>query len=277
MEKMLYSIGEVSDLCNISRKTLRYYEELGLITPDAKGRNNYRYYSRETILQIPIIKYYKMMGFTLEEMKSLVSGCDYSTLLNHFHRKVREFEDYEREIYHQKVFITDWYNLISEAQTVIDNCAIDPALKYVERRSLCAMPYVFEGNYAEATINVDFTNFVENIQTKITGPVMMRFPSLETDPQKRIGPTLMIQNYVIDIPADHRYDMEAGMYTCAYHIGDLANVTDTYQRMLDWMAEKQYVPKGFAIERYICDYWTTPQTELHVTEVLMPIVAEKKL
>lgn len=38
----LYSIGEVSKLCNISTKALRFYDKIGVIAPDEVGENGYR-------------------------------------------------------------------------------------------------------------------------------------------------------------------------------------------------------------------------------------------
>ena len=52
----LYSIGEVSKLCNISTKALRFYDKIGVIAPDEVGENGYRYYPLDTILRIPILK-----------------------------------------------------------------------------------------------------------------------------------------------------------------------------------------------------------------------------
>ncbi|MDT2704299.1 MerR family transcriptional regulator [Enterococcus dongliensis] len=67
--KKLLSIGEAADICHVSRKTLRFYEELGLLVPDyVSPQNNYRYYSEETVMLIPILKYYKQMGFRLQEI-----------------------------------------------------------------------------------------------------------------------------------------------------------------------------------------------------------------
>ena len=42
--KKFYKIGEISKLYNISSDILRYYEKIGLITPDMRGENGYRYY-----------------------------------------------------------------------------------------------------------------------------------------------------------------------------------------------------------------------------------------
>lgn len=69
----LYSIGEVSKICNISKKALRFYDKIGVISPDVVSEeNNYRFYSKDTLLFVPVIKYFKQMGFKLEEMKEFL-------------------------------------------------------------------------------------------------------------------------------------------------------------------------------------------------------------
>lgn len=66
----LYKIGEVSTLCNISIKTLRYYEELGLIKPvKVDIYSGYRYYDESNIEIIYKIQLFKELGFSLQQIK----------------------------------------------------------------------------------------------------------------------------------------------------------------------------------------------------------------
>ena len=66
----LYGTGEVCELCNVSRKQLRYYEEHGLITNVRRNpENNYRYYDEYNLCQILIVKELKRIGFTIEEIR----------------------------------------------------------------------------------------------------------------------------------------------------------------------------------------------------------------
>ena len=49
-DEQLYTIGEVSKICNVSRKALRFYDKIGIIRPDKiSEENGYRFYSRETV------------------------------------------------------------------------------------------------------------------------------------------------------------------------------------------------------------------------------------
>ena len=72
-KKARYCIGELSTLCNIPQKTLRYYDEIGLFTPDYRDDStHYRYYSKSQIVNLMIIKTLKQMGFPLK-----ISGRSY--------------------------------------------------------------------------------------------------------------------------------------------------------------------------------------------------------
>ena len=51
MEKRnLYPIGKAAEICKVSPRALRYYEEKGLIKPDEISSSRYRYYSADTLL-----------------------------------------------------------------------------------------------------------------------------------------------------------------------------------------------------------------------------------
>lgn len=69
-KKKLFTIGELSKLLNISPKTLRFYDNIGLIRPEERDPNNgYRYYSIYQIPQIIQTIEYKSMGINLNDVK----------------------------------------------------------------------------------------------------------------------------------------------------------------------------------------------------------------
>jgi DNA-binding transcriptional MerR regulator len=71
-----FTIGQMSKLHNISVKTLRYYDEIGLFTPfEVDDQTGYRYYTFEQFKKLDIICYLKMMGVPLKEIKKKVDHC----------------------------------------------------------------------------------------------------------------------------------------------------------------------------------------------------------
>ena len=65
-------IGELSEKSGVSRDTLRYYEKLGMLKPDHRGRGNYREYGTDVFSILSFIKKTQVMGFTLSEIKEML-------------------------------------------------------------------------------------------------------------------------------------------------------------------------------------------------------------
>ena len=67
----LIKIGDVAKLCNISIKTIRYYETLDLIKPaEVDKYTGYRYYDNENLEYIYSILFLKYLNFSLAEIKN---------------------------------------------------------------------------------------------------------------------------------------------------------------------------------------------------------------
>ncbi|MGE8037298.1 MerR family transcriptional regulator [Lysinibacillus sp. NPDC093692] len=70
----MLSIGEFSKICGVSTKTLRYYDEIGLINPDEiNAESGYRYYSIEQLKRMLYINRLKSYHFSLEEVKTMLA------------------------------------------------------------------------------------------------------------------------------------------------------------------------------------------------------------
>lgn len=80
----MYTISEVGKFTDLTPRTLRHYEEVGLITPSRRGSNGYRYYAKDVLTKILEIKKYKDMDFSLEEINSFLNfkGSDLEEILN---------------------------------------------------------------------------------------------------------------------------------------------------------------------------------------------------
>ena len=67
----MLSIGEFSRICEVTPKTLRYYEEIGLLYPEEISlENGYRYYSIKQLEKMLLINRLKSYKLSLEEIKT---------------------------------------------------------------------------------------------------------------------------------------------------------------------------------------------------------------
>lgn len=67
-------IKDVEAVVGLSKKNIRYYEEVGLITPERNDENDYRIYSKEDIKKLKIIKFFRELNVPIRELKMLSSG-----------------------------------------------------------------------------------------------------------------------------------------------------------------------------------------------------------
>ena len=77
---MEYSINELSKLAKISKRTLRYYDEINLLKPKRINSSGYRIYGDYEIDQLQQILFYKEMGFKLDEIREIITSPSFDIL-----------------------------------------------------------------------------------------------------------------------------------------------------------------------------------------------------
>lgn len=71
-------IKEVADLVGISVRTLHHYDEIGLLPPKETTESGYRLYSEENIEMLQQILFFKELGFSLKEIKKMISSSSFN-------------------------------------------------------------------------------------------------------------------------------------------------------------------------------------------------------
>lgn len=69
-------IGEVADLTGLSLRTLRHYDDVGLVVPSGRSPGGFRLYTGPDIDRLLLIRRMKPLGFTLEQMRDLLDITD---------------------------------------------------------------------------------------------------------------------------------------------------------------------------------------------------------
>lgn len=93
--EVLFKIGEIADMFEISIRALRLYDRLGLFKPEYIDKSTgYRYYTADQMQQLHVIIVLKSIGFKLSEIKMLFDhGTDSSELLDMLEHKQDEWEN----------------------------------------------------------------------------------------------------------------------------------------------------------------------------------------
>jgi DNA-binding transcriptional MerR regulator len=70
-KEQLTSIGEIAQKLDMSQRTIRYYEEIGLLNSIKRVEGGRRIYTDDDLRRLKLIKRLKIMGMTLSEMQEL--------------------------------------------------------------------------------------------------------------------------------------------------------------------------------------------------------------
>lgn len=77
---MAYTIKEIADLAGVTTRTLRYYDEIGLLAPADTGDNGYRYYDTGSLLRLQQILFFRELDVPLKEIQSAMRRPDFDLL-----------------------------------------------------------------------------------------------------------------------------------------------------------------------------------------------------
>ncbi|MFY2788994.1 MerR family transcriptional regulator [Rhodococcus sp. KRD162] len=69
-------IGQVAQRTELSIRTVRHYDDVGLVTPSARSAGGFRLYTEADVERLLVIRRMKPLDFTLAEMKQLLESLD---------------------------------------------------------------------------------------------------------------------------------------------------------------------------------------------------------
>jgi DNA-binding transcriptional MerR regulator len=72
----LLQIGELADRVGLSLRTVRYYEEMGLVTPERRTDGGFRLFTQTHVDRLLMIKRMKPIGFSIQEMGQVLDARD---------------------------------------------------------------------------------------------------------------------------------------------------------------------------------------------------------
>ncbi|MFV0449469.1 MAG: MerR family transcriptional regulator [Vibrio sp.] len=266
-----YTIGDASKLCHISTKTLRYYDKIGLVKSLRSNANNYRYYDDNSLLLIPVIKYYKQMGFTLEEMTKIINQHDDTDqmMLDIFQQKMNDFHREKKEWEIRYSSVHDWFNLIQEAQSVQQSQDTNVSVLFFPGNDYLFLKQSFDENIQSTVINIEFTEYVEQLKAHIAGPIILKFNSYQ-ERISGVNKTCILQKAIFSCPPENTMFIGAQSMVRCYHIGSHKTIKQTYDKITKWAESNDYSLENECYERYVLDYWTSRDSNKFITEVLIP-------
>jgi diguanylate cyclase (GGDEF)-like protein len=118
----MYSIGQISQITGLSKRTLRFYEVKALLVTKKRQDNHYRFYSEEDIDRILKIQFFKTLGFSLDNIREILDLLKGSQMVSELELALKDrlevCENEINELINQKKNITKFLEILNHYQTI---------------------------------------------------------------------------------------------------------------------------------------------------------------
>lgn len=264
----MLSIGSFSRVANITTKTLRYYDEIGLLKPCyVDSGTGYRFYDVAQLETVLLITRLKAYDFSLDEITGVLQNPrDNAAILSLITKKKAHIED----------VVAGYGQVLSQIEGDIANMERgNHFMSYLDRIIVkLAQPENMNIAWVREKINVQAYGkyigklFAQVAEKKLTpvGPPMTIYHSEEFTPE----------SYDMEIAVPVAESGEGtrayapGLCASAVLKGPYASLPAVYAKIQAWMEAEGYVSAAPAFEVYSTDPAQTPQDE-NVTEVYVPV------
>ncbi|MEE1021042.1 MAG: MerR family transcriptional regulator [Bacteroidales bacterium] len=271
-KKTKLKIGEFSKMMQVTVKTLRYYEQKGLLLPyEVDEWTGYRYYSIYQMQRLNIIRGLQQQGFTLEEIKELLEDGEQMPSIDQLTQKIEETEHQLQLLIKRRSQLLKW--LDSHKQ-----------IKTMEKVNIQSLPEIIVASHREIIPNYDALGAL--CVNKI-GPEMQRLGCKCPPPgycftiehNKEYRSTDLDIEYceqVEEMGKDsniiqfkHLPTVEKAL--CIKHIGGYERFHESFAEAFRYMEEKGYKPVGHTRICYIDGVWNKDNPEQWLSIIQIPI------
>ncbi|MEH6944527.1 MerR family transcriptional regulator [Bacillus sp. JJ722] len=271
----MLSIGEFSKICEVSTKTLRYYDEIGLINPDEiNPENGYRYYSIRQLKKMLFINRLKSYHFSLGEIKDVLElekDQAEEMLCSILNRKRREIQEKLNAFeYTLKQMNNDILNLETGIPIMSYLDSVDVQLVETQPMNILYMRLMMRSDDYALGYGKYFSRLYGKIATEkltLLGTPITIYHSTEYNPAGN--------DTEFAIPIEEAVkgtrDFPGGLCAKSVLKGSYSELTSVYAKLREWIENEGYELVKSPYEVYVTDPNQATVPEDLITEVYFPV------
>ena len=261
-----YKIGEMSKLYNISTDILRYYEKEGILCPEKKDENGYRYYSASQIWKLGTIRALRNLGIGLDEIRKYLGGrsiqrssemIDFQ--LRVIDKKLNELEELKKQMIYKKEYFKVLENNINYGEIEEVNF---PSRKGFKRYKSVVADWEIDLELKKLKYNANSSEGENFAQSKV-GAIINK-ENFEKSRYLQYGGTFLLDKSGEEI-------IEEGRYLRLTFKGGYSVSPYWYKKIKKYMEKKNLTISGEVLEIYKIDIYETDSEEEFITEIQVPI------
>jgi DNA-binding transcriptional MerR regulator len=268
--KEKFLIGELANLFNITKDTLRYYDKLDVLKPESDENNKYRYYDVRSIFKLSRILFLKNIGVSLNEIKTYMKKKNSGNLLNLLKKKDEEVDYKINQLMNLKNRITSKLLLLENYENDLDKIRV---VTMEERHGIFLD---IRGARDDSEVKQAFKNSGEFLKISswlVEGQVYTSLSKKDMDQGIFNRFRYFFEIDSIDEEVKNKLVvLPKCEYACITVLGPYSEMVTHYASLVQWIQENNYEIIGDSIEKNIIDYDFAESESDYVSEIQIPIV-----
>ena len=264
--KETFSVAEFAEFSRTTRDTLIYYDKIGLLKPESRGENDYRFYSSAQLSIVNLIRTCQSLGMTLAEIKLLKAERTPESLDEHLERQIKLIDEK----------IDDWARarklLFTLKKTIHSALIVNEDLISIQFMPAEAIILGEENDYSNGRGDYDaLYSFYRACSEKYPG-LDMNYPVWGMFSQERIekGDWVWPDRYYFYNPEGHD-QKAAAVYAIGFARGGYGHSGGLYDRMIDYIGKNGFEICGPAYEEYLLNEVSTVNDEDYLMRVMIAV------
>jgi len=269
------SVKEMSQITNVSKRNIRYYDSVGLFKPSGISDNGYRYYDIEKIEELRLINYLRHAGVSIKEIEKHLKNRNIDEYVDILNNQLIEIESELNKINALKIRLKNKLTSIEYIRSMkhFDEIRIEvfPKRRILKKMDELKTPIDWERamlafeedlppslSVGESGFYVDLNRYKERQGTEFDGIFM-----IAEDP-------FTLQSKYLDY-------LEEGSYLTLYLKGNHDDAQLKYKELIEYAKNNGLILEQYALERTMIDHFISSDKELYITEIQIAIKKEEAL
>ena len=277
----LFSIGEMAKLCNVSPKTLRFYNQIGLLEPaKINPENGYRFYTEQSITRVLSIKQLQDIGMSLEDIQKFFKANSEANVVDQLSQALIMQEQNVR------AQIDKFQTSLNKIKTLQKQCSVigksfhDADVNHLIIREIRQRRFVFSeyrGKFDSSRFGHDFTQMISSIKKENSNleAVIISAPMALYNSFTNVDETDIRLGYEVTASAKlslSTYNIKGGTYACYIYKGSYQCLNREFLQELCLRIHNSGYEMQFPIVEYFyINQASTDEEGNYLTEIQFPV------
>ena len=262
------TVSQFAKLHNVNKRTLHYYDEIGIFSPDYKGDNGYRYYDYMQGVDFEYIKMLKELNMGLDEIKKYIDNPNEEDFKEIAEVKIKEIDQEIKLLNRRREVLEDKLNKLNKCDEVRKKNSIK--VIDCEEQKFFFTPFKFEDDDLKQLIThikdvwtVD--EYCKGIGSFVSVDKIKRGEFEEYD-----GLFIEMLEDMESKNTKNTIIKPKGKYICAYHMGDWDTLPNFYGEIVKYAEENNLTLVGYSFEIGMNDFAISDMKD-YITQIMIRV------